>query len=142
MLDIKFIRENPDKVKEACKNKQVEIDIDKLLELDEKKRKALSVFESLKAEQNKISKQRDLKENQIKKAKELKEKIKEIEPLLKEAEEKLNNLLLEVPNIPYEEVPVGKDDSENIVLRKVGKVPSFDFPVKDYIKALHIAISW
>ena len=134
MLDIKFIRQNPQIVKEACQKKQVKVDIDKLLELDRKKREMLVEIENLKAEQNKISKQKITEQEQINKAKEIKEKIKETAPLLKIIEKELNNLLFEIPNIPQENVPVGKDDSGNVVLRKVGKTPKFGFKTKDYIE--------
>ena len=134
MLDINFIRQNPDKVKEACENKQVKVDVDKLLELDKKKRGLMTEIETLRAEQNKIS--REGKENNvlITQAKEIKEKIKELEPELKNTEEEIYNLMLRVPNIPFDDVPVGKDDSENIVLRKVGKITEFKFLPKDYLE--------
>ena len=134
MLDIKFIRQNPQIVKEACQKKQVKVDIDKLLDLDKKRRGILVELENLRAEQNKISKQKITEQRQINKAKEIKEKIKETVPLLKIIEKELNNLLFEIPNIPQENVPVGKDDSENVVLRKVGKTPKFGFQTKDYIE--------
>ena len=134
MLDINFIRQNPDKVKEACDKKHVKIDIDQLLELDKKKRALMTEIETLRAEQNKIS--REGKENNIliTQAKEIKEKIKELEPELKNTEEEIYNLMLRVPNIPFLDVPVGKDDSENVVLRKVGKITEFKFPVKSYLE--------
>ncbi len=131
MLDINFIRENPQKVKEACEKKQAHVDVDKVLSLDKKKRGLLTEIEALKSEQNKIS--RGGKDNNvlISQAKELKEKIKELEPELKKIDEELNLLLLELPNIPFDDVPVGKDDSENVVLRKVGKTVSAN---KDYMQ--------
>ena len=134
MLDINFIRENPEKVKEACEKKQVGVDIDKILELDKKKRELMTNLENLKAEQNKIS--RGGKENNvlITQAKEIKEKFKKLEPDLKNIEEELNNLLILLPNIPFDDVPIGKNDSENVVLRKIGKLPKFNFEVKDYMR--------
>jgi seryl-tRNA synthetase len=79
MLDINFIRENSQKVKEACEKKQVKVDVDKILELDKKKRELITNLESLKAEQNKISRAGH-DESSINKARELKEKFKELEP--------------------------------------------------------------
>jgi len=140
MLDINFIRQNPEKVKEACEKKQVKLDVNRILELDKKKRELLVKSENLKAEQNKISKhllagrQGKADEQSISKAKEIKEEIKRIEPDFKNIEAELNNLLLLVPNIPFDDVPVGKDDSENVVLRQVGRAPKFDFPAKDYMQ--------
>jgi len=133
MLDVNFIRENPQKVKEACEKKQVKVDVDKILELDKKKRELMTELEGIKAEQNKISRGNH-DESSINKAKELKEKFKSLEPDLKNLETELNSLLVVLPNIPFDDVPVGKDDSENVVLRKVGKTPKFSFASKDYMQ--------
>jgi seryl-tRNA synthetase len=134
MLDINFIRQNPDKVKEGCQKKQVKVDIDKLLELDKKRREMLQTFESLKAEQNKISRQKTQTKEQIEKAREIKEKIKKITPELKEIEKEFNDLMLQVPNLPQEDVPVGKDETDNVVVKEVGEKPKFDFKVKDHLE--------
>ncbi len=135
MLDINFIRENPDKVKKACQDKNVNIDVERVLALDKERRELITEIEKLRAEQNKIN--RAGKENIIllQKAKEIKAKIKEREPRLEKIETELKDLLLQLPNIPFDDVPVGKDDSQNVVLRKVGKIPKFLFqPPKDYMK--------
>ena len=124
MLDINFIRENPEKVKEACKNKNANVDVDRVLELDKKKRELMTEMETLKAEQNKISRGGAENKEIFAQAKEIKEKIKEMEPELEKVELELRLLLLQLPNIPFDDVPVGKDDSQNVVLRKVGK-PAF-----------------
>ena len=110
MLDIKFIRENPDKVKNGCRKKQVQVDIDRLLLLDKKRKTYLKEIEDLRAKKKKLG-----KEN-IEKAKEVKVLIKKAEPELKEVEKEFNELMLLVPNIPLDEVPEGKDESENVVL--------------------------
>ncbi len=131
MLDIKFIRNNQDKVREAIKNKKVDLDFDKLLATDERRRHLLSESESLKAEQNKRSKGPqspvDLEE-----LKSLKEKIKLIENELSCVEKDFEKLMLQVPNIPSEDTPVGKDESENKVLRHWGKPKVFDFKPKEH----------
>lgn len=133
MLDIKFIRENPEIVKKACVNKNVAVDVDAILELDRKKRELMTMLETLKAEQNKISRGGADNQPLIAQAKEIKEKMKESEPELKSIESELQNLLLQLPNIPLEGVPIGKDESENVVLRKVGKTLSFTTH-KDYME--------
>jgi seryl-tRNA synthetase len=135
MLDINFIRENPQKVKDACKNKNVQISVDLVLDLDKEKRGLMTEMEALKAEQNKIS--RGGKDNNvlISQAKEIKEKIKSMEPQLEKVDAELKSLLLQLPNIPFDEVPVGKDESGNTVLRKVGHKPMFLFTKpKDYME--------
>jgi seryl-tRNA synthetase len=128
MLDINFIRENSEKVKKACENKNVKISVDLVLDLDKKKRELMTEIETLKAEQNKIS--RGGKENQeiFAQAKEIKEKIKLMSPELEKVDTDFKVLLSQLPNIPFDDVPVGKDDSGNVVLRKVGHTPKFIFP--------------
>lgn len=133
MLDINFIRENSQKVKEACEKKQVKVDVDKILELDKKKRELITNLENLKAKQNKISRASH-DETTINKARELKEKFKELEPELEKVEKELNVLLILLPNIPFDDVPVGKDDSGNVIVRQVGKKPKFSFEPKDYMQ--------
>jgi len=134
MLDINFIRENSDKVKKACLDKNINVDVDRVLELDKTKREIMTEMEMLRAEQNKIS--RGGKENSvlIVQAKEIKGKIKEMEPELEKVTGSLQALLLQLPNIPFDEVPVGKDDSENKILRQTGHKPLFLFSKpKDYM---------
>jgi len=114
MIDIKLLRENPEKVKKACENKQAKVDIDKVLELDKKKRELIQEIENARAEQKKMGK------DQIEKARELKEKIKQLEPEMEKTEKEFNELFLQIPNISLDDVPIGKDGSENKVIREVG----------------------
>lgn len=134
MLDIKFIRENPDKIKEACRNKQVKVDIDRLLELDEQRRQLLQRVEQLRSERNMVS-HADVKvaTQALERARELKKEIQERESDLAKIEEDLNTLMFRVPNLPLDDVPVGKDDTENVVAKKVGGIPKFDFQPKDHL---------
>jgi len=135
MLDLNFIRENPEKVKEACKNKNVQISVDLILDLDTEKRKIQTEIENLKAEQNKISRGGKDNASLISQAKEIKERIKALDPEMAKVENELKPLLLQLPNIPFDDVPVGKDDSENKVLRHVGHKPIFLFSKpKDYME--------
>lgn len=127
MLDIKFIRENPDEVKESCQKRQIKCDIGRLLELDEKRRELLQEIEGMKAEQNKLGK------DQQEKAKEIKWKIKDSEPVLDKVKEELDKLMFQVPNLIADDVPEGKNEKENKVLRKEGKKPKLDFSPKDYL---------
>src|SRR3989338_1572794 len=130
MLDIKFIRENPKKVKESCDKKNVNNGdslVEQILEFDTKKRSLLTSLEALRAKQNKFT------QNDIDEAKKNKLEIKTLEPDLQETEIKLENLLLQLPNIPFDDVPVGKDDSQNKVIKKWGKIPTFNFKPKDHL---------
>jgi len=127
MLDIKFIRKNPERVKEGVKSKQVEIDIDRILELDKERRELIQKVESLKAKKNKLG-VKDKKE-----AKEIKKKIKKLEPKLGEIEEKFNDLMTQIPNLPLDDVPIGEDEKSNKIIKKWGQ-PTADQPKpKDYL---------
>jgi len=146
MLDIKYIRQNPDKVKEGCKTKQVKVDIDLLLDIDEKRRNTLQALEDMRAQKNKanleIQKARGEKEKNkiILKMRELDKNSDRLNKTLKELEEKFNELMLQIPNLPLEETPVGKDGRDNVILREVGVLgetppkPKFDFEVKNYLE--------
>ncbi len=139
MLDIKFIRQNPDKVKEGCQKKQIKVDIDKLLAIDQKKRAIIQELESLRAEQNKIServsreKDDKKKEELITSGRNLSSQVKAIEENLKQAEQEFDKIMRQIPNLPFDEVPVGKDDSDNKVFKKVGQPTRFDFEPKDHM---------
>jgi len=119
MIDIKFIRKNIDKVKKGIKDKGLNIDIDKLLKLDEQRRKLINQIEVLKAEKNKLGK------DNIDKARKIKKQIKELEPKLDEKD--FNKLLLSVPNLPLDSVPI----KGNKVIRKWGKIKKDG---KDYLE--------
>ena len=128
MLDIKFIRENPEKVKKACKNKGFDVDIDKLLELDKKRRSNIINIETLQARQNKLGKEG------IEEARKIKAEIIKIAPDSKKIEQEFNDLMSQIPNIPFDDVLVGKDERENVVIKKIGKIPIFKFQPKDYLE--------
>jgi len=138
-MDIKFVRQNPYKVKEGCQKKQIKVDVDKLLMLDEKKRGIIKELELLRAEQNRISNQVRQEKDENKKnslivtSRELGPKIKKLEENLKAIDPEIDKLMRQIPNPPFEEVPVGKDDSENQVLRKVKEHTKFDFEPKDHM---------
>jgi seryl-tRNA synthetase len=133
MIDIKLLRENPEKVKKSCHNKQANIDIDKILELDKKRRGLITEIENSRAEQKKISKQGAMSDEQIEKAKKLKIKIKEFEPQLEIADKEFNELFIKIPNLPLDDVPIGKDETENKIIKEVGKKPKIVQP-KNYLE--------
>ena len=139
MLDIKFIRKNPNKVKEGCEKKQVKVDINKLLMLDERKRKYLKDVEFLKSEQNKfsdlVSKETDSnkKERLVSKAQKIKDEIRKDDSILRGLTQEFKRLMFQIPNLPLEDIPTGKDEKDNVVLRDVGRKPKFDFQPKDYL---------
>jgi seryl-tRNA synthetase len=139
MIDIKLIRENPQYVIEGCKKKQIEVDINNIVLLDKERRELLSKieeFRTIKNEANKKMQSADKagKEKIIEEMRDFNKENEGLEKKYKEIEEKFISELKKVPNIPFDEVPVGKSDKENKVLRKEGKIRNFDFEVKDYIE--------
>ncbi len=139
MLDIKFIRQNPDKVKEGCKKKQVKVDIDKLLEVDKKRIELLQALEDMRAKKNKASKDiaatkdKQEKEKIILQMRELDRNNDKLDENLKVFQEEFNELMLLVPIPPADDVPEGKSDEDNVEVRAWGKQPKFKFTPKDYI---------
>lgn len=135
MLDIKFIRENAELVKDAVKKKFMDVNIDRLLELDEKRRGLINESEAIKAEQNKLSKSlaKEKNEADLKKSKDLKERFKELDKELQGIEQEYREFMLQVPNIPSADTPIGPDESANREVKKWGKIPEFDFEIKDHI---------
>ena len=127
MLDINYIRQNPQKIKQGCENKQVKVDIDKLLDLDKKRRELLQQVEVLRRERKSI---REASE----KAKQMKEKIKSLEQDLKEVKQDFDDLMLKIPNPPLDDVPIGKDEQSNKVIKQNGKIPKFSFKPKDHLE--------
>jgi seryl-tRNA synthetase len=133
MLDINFIRQNKEKVLQAAKNKNREINLDKILDLDEKRRILIAQSQALREQRNKLSKEKPTKET-IEEGKKIKLQLQEIEKELKAIEQELNFLLSFVPNVPLSQVPVGKDASFNKVVKTWGEIPQFDFTVKSHIE--------
>ncbi|MFA6047888.1 MAG: serine--tRNA ligase [Parcubacteria group bacterium] len=140
MLDIKFIRENADGIKKAIKNKNIELDLDKLLEIDEKRVKALQFIEELNAEKNKLNelmkmaKEKEEREKVIEQGKAVKEKMAVAEPEYKELKTQFDELMVRVPVIPSEDTPVGKGEEDNVEMYTWGEIPKFDFEPKTHIE--------
>ena len=137
MLDIRWIRSNADEVKTYLANRNNDFDIEPLLSLDEEKRKLLSETEELKAKRNEGSRKVGMAKSKGEDAAELMEemrvigdRIRDIDGILAEIEEKMNNMLLSIPNRPHDSVPVGKDENDNPVVRRWGEPKSFAFEPK------------
>ncbi len=134
MLDLRFIRENPEKVREAIRNKGETADVDLLLGLDEKRRALLLQADDLKHQRNVVSEKiaRMKKEKQdagqeIEDMRKVSSQITDLDDQLRQLEDRIDELLLTIPNIPHDSVPVGMDEDSNVEIRSWGKVPEFDF---------------
>ncbi len=141
MLDIKYIRENPEIVRQTIRNKRVSLELDTLLELDSRLLELKKSVEAKQTERNANAKAVPKATPQerpvfIQKGKDLSEELKTLEPQLKELEEELKGLLLRVPQIPLPEVPVGLSDEDNVELRCEGTLPVFDFALLDHVALL------
>ncbi|WP_324665248.1 serine--tRNA ligase [Dehalococcoides mccartyi] len=130
MLDLKFIRENTELVRKAVAARNTDAPIDEILELDSCRRTLSQELDTLRAKRKIIAKQRD--EAAIEEGRILRGRISELETELSEVEEKLTDRLLRVPNIPDASVPVGKDESENVVLYYRGEKRNFSFTPKPH----------
>jgi seryl-tRNA synthetase len=132
MLSIDFIRQNVEKVKQAIINKNRQADVEHILKLDDQRRELIQQTQKLREERNILAKQpftEGTKERGIK----IKEELKELEDKLTLIEDELNTLISYVPNIPLDEVPIGKDATGNVEIRKHGEPTKFDFEPKNHV---------
>lgn len=137
MLDIKVLRNEPEKIKEALKNRNNPLDITPAVELDKRRRELLSDVEQKKAKQNEITKQIPAMKKEGKdttevfaQMRELSDEIKKDDAEVSKIDEELRDFMLKIPNIPNSEVPVGADDSENVEIRKYSTPREFGFEPK------------
>ncbi len=139
MLDIKLIREMPDEVKAKLKTRNADYDavVDEILSIDIERRKISTSTDELKAKQNKVSKEIPMIKKQggdvaaiMAEMKELSAKIKENDSVISGLEARQKELLLSVPNLPAESTPIGKDDSENVEIRRWGEPKTFEYEPK------------
>jgi seryl-tRNA synthetase len=135
MLDIKFIRENPELIAEKSKQKGYDVDIDQLLGFDKKRSELLQQVEDLRRKRNELGqkgKSGSPSEEDIKQGREIKDQLADLEHRLTSIDEEFNVLLRKVPNVPLENVPVGATEEENVVVREWGEIPNFDYEPKNH----------
>ena len=137
MLDMKFVRENPEAVLAGLQKRGSALTLDDFLALEKKRREVLTEVEALKSRRNTVSQEI----SRLKKAKEdaealilemrsVGEKISELDETVRQVETELKEILLSIPNLPHASVPVGRDEADNPEVRRVGEVPSFAFEPK------------
>lgn len=141
MLDLKFIRENTDAVAKSLNDRAMKVDLEKLLSLDSERRKLLIEAETLKHERNKASQEIGKMLREKKDANKLKadmkvtsQKIKELDPKVVEISANLDQMLLNIPNIPHSSVPIGPDQKSNKLIKKWGKIKKFSFKPRTHIE--------
>ncbi len=141
MLDIQKIRENPELVQDAVKNKKCSIDIKELLSYDSRRREIIKEVESLKNIRNTSSQQIAILKKEKKDATDLLVKMKEVSDSIKNLDQELDNvnqkideIMIRIPNIAHSSVPHGESEKDNVVVSEWGKAPEFDFKPKDHIE--------
>lgn len=139
MLDPKIILAQPDMIREVSRKKGISFDVDRFIQLDEQRRELQTVADALRAEKNEASVkiaqlQGDAKQAAIAEMKSVSDKEKESTDALREIEAEWKALLLTAPGLMSDEVPVGRDDTENVELYTWGEIPSFDFEAKDHVQ--------
>ncbi len=134
MLDLKFIRENPDVVRRAIESKREKADLDRLLELDEERRKLLAEVEALKHQRNVVSQQIAAKKkagedasDAISEMQRVAERIKALDDQLRSVEKQIYSIQIWIPNVPHPSVPEGLDERDNVEVRRWGEIPEMDF---------------
>jgi seryl-tRNA synthetase len=138
MLDIQFIRQNSQEVRDAIKNKGLDLDLDELLEVDRGRRETTRALEQQRARRNELSAQipKASKEERpalVEEAKQVRADIERLEPKLGEVQRRFQDLMLRVPSVPRPEVPIGRGEEANVEIRRVGTPPRFDFQPKDHV---------
>jgi len=139
MIDIKLIRENPEKFKKAAKDKHLDVNIDRLLEIDDALRSSKAFLQSIITKKNNIGKSipklsKSEKQSALDQLSDLKRKEAEYQRRVKKHQPEFDSLMLLVAQPTDEDVPLGKDDTENVEIRREGKVRQFDFEPKDHVQ--------
>lgn len=138
MLDINYIRENLKELKKAAKNKKIDVDLDKLLELDEQRRKLIQEMDLLRSQRNEnadlLKDPKKRTDNLIEDGRALKDKLAGLESEYNAILSEFNAIMVKVPTIPSADTPVGKDESENVEFYKWGEPRKFDFEPKSYME--------
>jgi len=139
MIDIKQIRDNPEKFKAACETKRFQVNIDRLLEVDSALLQAKQKLQDISTEKNRLGKSipklvGDEKQSVLAKLSQLKEEDARLQEQIKNLQPNLDELMMMVPQPADDDVPIGKDDTENVEIKKVGQVRQFDFEPKDHVQ--------
>jgi seryl-tRNA synthetase len=141
MLDIQFIRQNPEQIRAAIKNKGFTLDLDELLAVDRERREATTELEQKRARKNDLSAAipkatKEERPGLVDEAKQVRAEIERLEPKLAEVQRRYQDLMLRVPSVPRPEVPLGKGEEDNVEVRRVGEPRRFDFTPRDHVELM------
>src|SRR5215218_2672151 len=140
MLDLRFVRENPEAVKENCANRGVEVDVDLVVNLADRRSELIQELNQLRRRQNEMARsvgqERDLekREGLIAESRRMKKLIPESEAELAAVEGRLREEMLKIPNMTHPDSPIGRDDTENVEIRRWGGIPEFSFDPRDHVE--------
>ena len=140
MLDLRFVRENPEAVKENCENRGVEADVDLVVNLADRRSELIQELNQIRRRQNEMARsvgqERDpeKREGLIAESRRMKELIPESEAELAAVEGRLREEMLKIPNMTHPDAPIGKDDTENVEIRREGEISDFNFEPKDHVE--------
>lgn len=139
MLDIRFIRENKEAVKKSVNDRGFSVDVDRLLKVDEDRRRLIQAIEQLQAQRNKATEEiaaqgASREADKIAQMRLVKQQIDQMQQELEKIEQEFNSLLLALPNMMQPGTPVGKSEADNVVVREVGKKRKFNFRPRDYME--------
>ncbi|MDP9454699.1 MAG: serine--tRNA ligase [Actinobacteria bacterium] len=140
MLDLKFIRENADAVAENCRNRHVEADVGLVVELADRRSALIQELNELKQRQNELAKsvgkerEQEARQRLVEEARSMKERVPSKEGELAEVEGRLREEQLKIPNMTHPDSPIGRDDSENVEIRRFGEPTQFPFEPKDHVE--------
>src|SRR5215208_6868160 len=140
MLDLKYIRENAEAVQENSRNRGVEADVDLVVELADRRSALIQELNELRHRQNQLAKSvgrernEDARQRLIEESRAVKERIPEKEAELSEVEERLHEELLKIPNMTHPDAPIGRDESENVEIKRWGEIPDFGFDVQGHVE--------
>ncbi|HSQ66888.1 MAG TPA: serine--tRNA ligase [Polyangiaceae bacterium] len=141
MLDIAYIRQNPDAVRAAIKNKRFDLDLDELFEADRVRRETIAKLEARRQRKNEVAQaipkaSKEDRPKLIEEGRVVKAELEKLEPMLAEVQKRFDDLMLRVPSVPRPEVPVGKGEEDNVEVRRVGEVRKFAFQPKDHVELM------
>ena len=132
MIDIKIVRENAEMIQKNCQRRGYPIDIEGLIKLDADCRALGMEIENMRSERNRLSKECAANPEARERVKQIKVQLGEKESKFDDLQERIRQVLIRMPNLLSDDVPDGTDDTGNVELRKVGVIPTFDFPIKDH----------